>query len=136
MPTQSSPPPSSNPLHGHQKVPSGSRPSTAAGPGSRGYRPQQQQNGGSNGFRQTKSRGGLPSEDAGQRGSKPAPAARDVGPREKPPSKDGTVQRTAKEVEGLKDFVRITRESAEYGVSMKIWQAPTAFVCSINAVES
>ena len=28
--------------------------------------------------------------------------------REKPPSKDGTAQRRAKEVEGLKDFVRKT----------------------------
>jgi hypothetical protein len=102
-------PPASNAPQSHQKIPSGSRPSTAAGSGSRGLRPQQQ-NGGSNGFRQTKSRGGLPSEDAGQRASKQAPTARDAGPREKPPSKDGTVQRTAKEVEGLKDFVRTPQD--------------------------
>jgi hypothetical protein len=94
-------PPASNTPQGHQKVPSGSRPSTAAGSGSRGYRPQQ--NGGSNGVKQTRARGG---EEAGQRpSSRMAPSARDGGPREKPPSKDGTVQRTAKEVEGLKDFV-------------------------------
>jgi hypothetical protein len=106
MPTLPSPPGSYTP-QSHQKAPSGSRPSTAVGSGSKGFRPQQ--NGGSNGFKQTKVRGGLPSEDVGQRPSKPAPTARDGGPREKPPSKDGTVQRTAKEVEGLKDFVRETQ---------------------------
>jgi hypothetical protein len=112
MPTLPSPPGSYTP-QSHQKASSGSRPGTAAGSGSRGFRPQQ--NGGSNGFKQTKVRGGLPSEDAGQRPSKPVPTARDGGPREKPPSKDGTVQRTAKEVEGLKDFVRETQ-------ALPIWE--------------
>lgn len=44
----------------------------------------------------------MPSEDTEVKASRPP--GRD-GAREKPPSKDGTVQRTAKEVEGLKDFV-------------------------------
>ena len=39
------------------------------------------------------------------RSSGASSAATREGPREKAPSKDGTVQRTAKEVEGLKDFV-------------------------------
>lgn len=46
--------------------------------------------------------------------------ARDLGPREKPPSKDGTVQRTAKEVEGLKDFVRETPSPGKDRVDMVI----------------
>lgn len=36
-------------------------------------------------------------------------AAHALAMRDKLPSKDGTAQRTAKEVEGLKDYVRATR---------------------------
>jgi len=102
MPTIPSPP-ASNAPQSHLKVSNGSRSSAAAGPGSRGLRPQQY--GASNGLKHgSKGRGGV--EDSGHRPPRPASsAATREGPREKAPSKDGTVQRTAKEVEGLKDFV-------------------------------
>jgi hypothetical protein len=120
MPTIPSPPASNTP-QSHQKVSNGSRSSAAGGSGSRGLRPQQY--GASNGLKHSsKGRGGA--EDSGHRAPRPASSAatRD-GPREKAPSKDGTVQRTAKEVEGLKDFVRehlprtlSTRASARRGI--------------------
>ena len=50
------------------------------------------------------------SEDSEARAAKVT--ARDMQQREKLASKDGTVQRTAKEVEGLKDFVCTTRPSS------------------------
>lgn len=102
MPSVPSPPPSNTP----QKVSNGSRPSTAGGPPSRGT-PRAPQNGDPNKLRPTKARAGASADDAVMRSSRAMPAAKD-GIREKAPSKDGTVQRTAKEVEGLKDFVRST----------------------------
>lgn len=101
MPTIPSPPASNTP-QSHQKVSNGPRSTAAGGSGSRGLRPQQY--GAQNGMKHSKGRGGA--EDSGHRAPRPASSAatRD-GPREKAPSKDGTVQRTAKEVEGLKDFV-------------------------------
>lgn len=125
MPTIGSPPPANTP-QSYQKVSGGPRPGTAGGSASRASK--LQQNGGSTGPKHTKVKESQPEdfgrrpsrptiedagrrpsrptiEDSGRRTSKPALHSRD-GPREKPPSKDGTVQRTAKEVEGLKDFVR------------------------------
>ena len=103
MPTIPSPPASNTP-QSHQKVSNVSRSGAAGGSGSRGLRPQQY--GASNGLKHSsKGRGGA--EESGHRAPRPASsAATREGPREKAPSKDGTVQRTAKEVEGLKDFVR------------------------------
>lgn len=101
MPTIPSPPAANTP-QSHQKVLNGSRSSAAGGSGSRGLR--LQQHGASNGLKHSKGRSGA--EDTGHRVPRPASsAATREGPREKAPSKDGTVQRTAKEVEGLKDFV-------------------------------
>lgn len=100
MPTLPSPPLSNTPMS-HQKVSNGVRPATAGGSGSRGTRAQH--NVGSAGLKHTKVRGGSV-DDGGQKGSRQVAAVKE-GAREKPPSKDGTVQRTAKEVEGLKDFV-------------------------------
>ncbi|KAM0715256.1 hypothetical protein Q7P37_008754 [Cladosporium fusiforme] len=98
MPSLPSPPPASNTP---QKVSNGSRPGTAAGrPASRGTpRPQ---TGDSSKLRPTKVRAGS-TDDVGMRASRAMPPVKE-GVREKGPSKDGTVQRTAKEVEGLKDF--------------------------------
>lgn len=126
MPTIGSPPAANTP-QSYQKVSGGPRPGTAGGSASRASK--LQQNGGSTGQKHTKVKENQPEdfgrrpsrptiedsgrrpsrptiEDSGRRPSKPALHSRD-GPREKPPSKDGTVQRTAKEVEGLKDFVRV-----------------------------
>lgn len=102
MPTLPSPPTSNTP-QSRQKVSNGSRPSTAPGFGSGELQRQQQIAGsGGLGIRHAKIRGGGSSEDAEVK----APRAARDGVREKPASKDGTVQRTAKEVEGLKDYVR------------------------------
>ena len=81
-----------------QKVSGGSRTSAATGSAGRsGARGQH-----SGDLKHGKVRGPMKSEDAETRA--PKAGARD-GTREKAPSKDGTVQRTAKEVEGLKDLV-------------------------------
>lgn len=138
MPTIGSPPAANTP-QSYRKVSGGPRPGTAGGSASRGSK--LQPNGGATGSKHTKGKdsqsedlgrrpsrphieelGRRPSrpnlEDSGRRPSKPAIHSRDAGPREKPPSKDGTVQRTAKEVEGLKDFVRIAKPQQarrEYG---------------------
>ncbi|CAK4010492.1 Cytokinesis sepH [Lecanosticta acicola] len=87
------------------------RPSTAVSQ-SRTSTPKQASGGASGGIRATKVRGSSDKEnsgDAGHSGRSAAAARRGsaayaLASREKPPSKDGTVQRTAKEVEGLKDY--------------------------------
>lgn len=84
-----------------QKVSGGSRSSAAAG--SNGRSGARSQLNGSGELKHGKVRGAMRLDENETRASKVG--ARD-GQREKPPSKDGTVQRTAKEVEGLKDFVR------------------------------
>lgn len=96
--------PSSPPLHGlgaHHKGVTAVRPNSPAANEPGGVQ-KSTQNGGSAGLKHSKIRGGSQS-DIGEAGGRRARTREP--PRDKPPSKDGTVQRTAKEVEGLKDYV-------------------------------
>ncbi|OQO05249.1 hypothetical protein B0A48_09016 [Cryoendolithus antarcticus] len=94
--------PSSPPLHGlptHHKI-NGSHVNSPAAIESRTAQ-KSTHNGSGRELKHSKVRGGSQSDigDASARRARTKDA-----PREKPPSKDGTVQRTAKEVEGLKDY--------------------------------
>lgn len=83
--------------------------------------PKQSVGAGSGGLRSAKIRGSSDKENIGNtsgnisgsagvggRAARRGSTANMLATREKPPSKDGTVQRHAKEVEGLKDYVRVS----------------------------
>lgn len=100
-PTTSGRPPST------QRLPNAARAQTAASQARAGT-PKSQQN--SNGIqpKSTRIRGGTDKDSIGSLSTKYGArrgSTAHLAAREKPPSKDGTVQRTAKDVEGLKDFV-------------------------------
>lgn len=103
-------PSTSNRPASSQRLPNAARAPTAASQARSGT-PKSQQSSNAAPAKSSKIKGssdrdsiGPTSNPAARRGSTAALLGRD-----KPPSKDGTVQRTAKEVEGLKDFVRAYR---------------------------
>lgn len=110
MPTLPSPPSttSTTATPGHTKLANGHKASTAASQ-SRTSTPKQAGGSSSGGLRSAKVRGSADKENGRDgstgRATRRASAANVLAAREKPPSKDGTVQKHAKGVEGLKDYV-------------------------------
>ena len=110
MPTLPSPPSttSANATPGHTRLANGHRASTAASQ-SRTSTPKQTSGSGTGGLRSAKVRGSSDKENGSDassaRAARRGSSANVLAGREKMPSKDGTVQKHAKGVEGLKDYV-------------------------------
>ncbi len=111
--------PSATPSHGSigtsgSRLSTSHRPNTSVAQSRQHATPKQSSVGaGSGALRSAKVRGSSDKENGGDRSAAPrstrrGSAANALAMREKVPSKDGTAQRTAKEVEGLKDYVRGT----------------------------
>ncbi|KAK4496703.1 hypothetical protein PRZ48_012686 [Zasmidium cellare] len=109
MPTLPSPPSttSASATPGHTRLANGHRASTAASQ-SRTSTPKQTSGSGSGGLRSAKVRGSSDKENGSDassaRAARRGSSANVMAGREKMPSKDGTVQKHAKGVEGLKDY--------------------------------
>lgn len=107
------PSPAASPMtgraQGSQRLPNAARATTAASQARTGT-PRSQQNSNGTQSKGTKVDGNVNGSSIGRsshtKGRRESVA--NVWNREKPPSKDGTVQRSAKEVAGLKEFVRHT----------------------------
>ena len=132
-PTTSGRPPST------QRLPNAARASTAASQARAGT-PKSQQS--SNGIqpKSTRIRGGSDKDSVGSSSTRHAARRGSVAHlagREKPPSKDGTVQRGAKEVEGLKDFVshRMLLYADDSGYDMFCWSLHTFNGCLFHLHE-
>lgn len=113
-PLISPPPPHATPAQGSSRPSTSHRSSTNVSQARPHATPKQSSVGGNGSgvLRSAKVRGSSDKENGGEK-SAPARSTRRpstasaLAPREKLPSKDGTAQRNAKQVEGLKDYVRV-----------------------------